>query len=73
MAYRPEAADFCSAYETKTGVPLRQLISEVLRQDPRPPSQREKKEMYGMRLYDINVRWQASGASCLVKSCEKIG
>lgn len=73
VGFLPEAADFCSAYENETGVPLRQLISEVLREDPRPPSQREKKEMYGMRLYDLNVRWQVNGASCLVRRCEKIG
>jgi hypothetical protein len=73
VAYLPEAADFCSAYETETGVPLRQLISEVLREDPRPPSQRKKKEMFGVRLYNINVRWQVSGNSCLVRSCAKVG
>ena len=73
VAYLPEAADFCSAYETETDVPLRQLISEVLREDPRPPSQRKKKEMFGVRLYNINVRWQVSGNSCLVRSCAKVG
>lgn len=66
------AAMFCAEYEADTGVPLHQLISEILREDPRPASQREKKDTYGTRLYDVNVRWHVSGAACQVLSCEKL-
>ena len=50
-----------------------QLITEILKEDPRPPAQRQKKETFGMRLYDVNVRWQVRAASCRVRSCEKVG
>jgi tRNA-Thr(GGU) m(6)t(6)A37 methyltransferase TsaA len=70
--FSADAAHFCTDYEIETGVPLLQLISEILREDPRPAAQREKKEMFGMRLYDINVRWRVSGSACLVVSCEKL-
>ena len=73
IEFLPPAVEFCSAYEHETGVPLQKLITEILREDPRPPSQREKKEKFGMRLYDINVRWQVSAACCRVSSCEKVG
>lgn len=66
------AAEFCRAYEARTATPLRRLIVEVLRQDPRPASQRGRKEMYGMRLHDVNVRWQVNAASCQVISCESL-
>lgn len=72
VEFLPEPAGFCSVFEAETGVPLQQLITEILREDPRPASQRSRKESYGMRLYDVNVRWQISGTGCLVQSCEKL-
>ena len=72
VEFSPAAMEFCSAYEAETATPLGRLIAEILSQDPRPASQRHKKEGYGMRLYDVNVRWQVSAATCLVKSCERL-
>ena len=72
VEYLPAAAQFCAEYEAETGVPLQQLISEILRVDPRPASQREKIDMYGMRLYDINVRWRVSGIACQVLSFSRL-
>ncbi len=39
---------------------LRQLVVEVLQYDPRPTYYRQKgeKRCFGMRLYDLNVRWE---------------
>ena len=73
VEFLPAAVQFCSAYENETGVPLQQLITEILKEDPRPPAQRQKKETFGMRLYDVNVRWQVRAALCRVRSCEKVG
>lgn len=73
VEFFPAAVEFCRAYETETGIPLQQLITEILREDPRPPSQREKKDSFGMRLYDVNVRWQIIAAACKVRSCEMVG
>ena len=72
VEFLPVTVDFCAEYEAETGVPLQQLISEILREDPRPASQREKKDTFGMRIYDVNVRWRVSGTACLVQSCEKV-
>jgi tRNA-Thr(GGU) m(6)t(6)A37 methyltransferase TsaA len=72
VEFLPVAANFCTDYEAETGVPLQKLISEILREDPRPASQRKKKDTYGMRLYNVNVRWQVSGAACQVLGCEKL-
>ena len=70
--FLPAAENFCAVYEAESGVPLQQLIGEILREDPRPASQKEKKDRYGMRLYNVNVRWQVSGTACLVLGCEKL-
>ena len=72
VVFVPEAAHFCAEYEAETGVPLQQLISEILREDPRPASQRDKKDNYGMLVYNVNVRWQVSGAACQVLDCKKL-
>ena len=72
VEFLPVTVHFCADYEAQTGVPLQQLISEILGEDPRPASQREKKDTFGMRIYDVNVRWRVSGTACLVQSCEKV-
>lgn len=55
------AAAFCSDYDTANGDPggtLATLVQEVLRQDPRPQYQAvDEGRVYGMRLFDLNVRW----------------
>ena len=72
VIFLPPAAQFCAAYEAETGVPLHRLISEILKEDPRPASQKEKKDAYGMQLYDVNVRWQVRGDACRILDCEKL-
>lgn len=38
---------------------LKELITQVLQQDPRPAYQKnEDGRVYGVRLYDLNIRWQ---------------
>ena len=72
VRFSPQAREFCSAYERNTGSPLATLISEVLRADPRPASQRSRREEFGMLLYDVNVRWRMEEGGCVVQSCEWI-
>ena len=69
VVFTEEAATFCRRYEADTGVSLQRLITEVLATDPRPSSQREKKDEFGIRLFDVNVRWEVKGTSCRVRSC----
>lgn len=62
------AADFCAAYQQRTGRALRLLIVETLGQDPRPASQRQQMREYGVSLWELNVRWHAQGSRFLVLS-----
>ena len=66
-----EAEMFCSEYERGTGRKLRCLIAEVLKQDPRPASQKDNRTEFGMYLWDVNVRWRVDGDTCRVVSCRK--
>ena len=71
VCFSKEAADFCAGYELRTDIPLQSLIIEVLRVDPRPASQRDKKKEFGMLLGDVNVSWQMEGEACVVLYCEQ--
>lgn len=52
------AAMACSELAAETHIDWRQLLIEVLQQDPRPAYHRSSSErIYGCRLYDQNVRW----------------
>lgn len=67
------AADFCEAYEQHSGRQLRQLITQTLGQDPRPASQRRHRREFGMRLWDVNVRFEARGKQFVVLSVANVG
>ncbi|WP_374354092.1 tRNA (N6-threonylcarbamoyladenosine(37)-N6)-methyltransferase TrmO [Chitinimonas sp.] len=47
---------------------LRQLISEVLAQDPRPGYADDPDREYGMALYDLNIRWRCQAGMAVVCS-----
>ena len=51
---------------------LRQLVSEVLAQDPRPAYKKGKpdEKEYGVRLFDCNVRFRISEPDCMVLAIE---
>jgi len=50
---------YCDAYRAERGVELAALITQVLRQDPRPQYQTPDPErIYGMKLLDLDVRWR---------------
>ncbi len=59
VSFTAEADEACRCYEEDKGRDLKTLIREVLEQDPRPASQRHKFREYGMRLWEMNVRWLA--------------
>ncbi len=66
-----EAKEECLRYRQSTGRNLQLLIEEVLAQDPRPASQRQKEREYGMLLWDMNVRWLAKGQRFTVVSIHR--
>ncbi len=49
----------CLEKQQELGVDVMALIQQILQQDPRPAfhAGRYQKREYGMRLYDMNVRW----------------
>ncbi|MGE6225067.1 hypothetical protein ACLH0T_16625, partial [Aeromonas media] len=56
----------------KTHPELRQLVSEVLAQDPRPAYKKGKPDdkEYGVRLFELNVRFRIREPDCLVSAIE---
>jgi tRNA (adenine37-N6)-methyltransferase len=69
VVFNEEATNFCCLYEQKTGRRLSRLIRETLALDPRPAGHRAKSGEYGMRFWDVNVRWQADKAVFRVVTC----
>lgn len=57
VEFSPSAAAFCAAWPEGD---LRTLITQILRQDPRPAYERESTapQRYGMKLYDFDLRWE---------------
>jgi hypothetical protein len=53
---------------------LKDFISNVLKQDPRPAYKKQKKgeQSYGMTLYNFNICWQVNGEHNYVSHIEKI-
>jgi tRNA-Thr(GGU) m(6)t(6)A37 methyltransferase TsaA len=58
VEFSPAASAFCAAWPG--GGDLRELIGQILRQDPRPAYEHANPtpRLHGMRLYDLDVRWE---------------
>lgn len=63
--FSPAAAAVCAAWPLGD---LRELIAQVLAQDPRPAYQRNNphSRRYGMKLYQYDVRWEMRGGAAYV-------
>lgn len=50
-----------------------EVITGVLAQDPRPAYKKNKldEKEYGVRLYDLNIKWHVNEQTCFVLSIEK--
>lgn len=72
VIFESAAAQFCKHYQRSTGRRLASLIREVLRLDPRPAAQRDKKQEFAMLLFDVNVEWQVNEGVCRVKACSRV-
>lgn len=46
------------------------LTEQVLSQDPRPAYHQDPQRIYGLRLWDLNIRWQASDQQIEVLSID---
>lgn len=61
VSFSAAALAFC---QQQTAYPqLKNLIEQVLKQDPRPSykKQRESEQSYGMTLYNFNIKWTVNG------------
>ena len=58
VGWSAASESFCNTYFLKTGTDLKQILSEVLSQDPRPQYHNaDVLREYGCRLFDLNVRF----------------
>ncbi|KAB2892171.1 MAG: tRNA (N6-threonylcarbamoyladenosine(37)-N6)-methyltransferase TrmO [Desulfobulbaceae bacterium] len=72
VGFSDQAKVFIQSYQSESGRDLLGLIWQILRQDPRPPSQKGDGREFGMMLWDVNIRWQVQGGGFFVLSCERI-
>lgn len=65
VEFSPSAAAFCAAWPNGE---LQELITQILRQDPRPAYEREKAapKRYGMKLCDFDLHWEMYGDTATV-------
>ncbi len=69
IRFSEQAKAFCDELQLRNGRDLRQLIIQLIRHDPRPASQRGRRSHFGMRLWDVNVRWRVADEGVWVESC----
>ncbi len=72
VVFSREASMFCAAYDRDTGRNIRLLIEELVRQDPRPASQKGSKDQFGMLLWDVNIRWRVMDSQFQVLTCRRV-
>ncbi|MCV6611316.1 MAG: tRNA (N6-threonylcarbamoyladenosine(37)-N6)-methyltransferase TrmO [Amphritea sp.] len=65
-----QAENDLQQHSQRLNQPLQQQIEEILRCDPRPAYHKQKSTQreYGIRLYDLNIRWQISSDAIQVIS-----
>lgn len=73
VVFSSEAAKACSRFEHSRYPGLKQLITELITLDPRPGyRQAPRSHCYGMRLWDLNVRFRFETDHILVESISPI-
>lgn len=72
VQFSEEARAFCHQYERQTGRELQIIIGQVLGQDPRPASQRHKDKIFGVQLWDVNIRWTVHHGIVQVIECRVV-
>ena len=60
LTYSPQAEDLLAGLEPDFASQLRQLIRQILEQDPRPAylQGNRSRQSFAMRLYDYDIRWR---------------
>ncbi len=70
VAFSPEAEQAIRGCDPEGLLRLRELIAQVLAQDPRPGymDRYPERERFALRLYDLEVRWRVQGRTALVEA-----
>jgi mRNA-degrading endonuclease RelE of RelBE toxin-antitoxin system len=67
LSYSSAAKETLKALPAGEAKQLQQLILRILQNDPRPAYLEEnKRNRFGMRLYNYNIRWQVRGSTFLI-------
>jgi tRNA (adenine37-N6)-methyltransferase len=70
VIFSPEAEAACRSLESSGYPDLKHLIALHLLQDPRPAYQSDRQKSYGMRLWDVNIRFCFGPATAWVESVQ---
>lgn len=70
VRFLPSAQSQLGNYQQKHPE-LQRLIEQVLAQQPQPAYKKMRSESYGMKLYDINIRWHIADNVIYVESLER--
>ncbi|MEW8508277.1 MAG: tRNA (N6-threonylcarbamoyladenosine(37)-N6)-methyltransferase TrmO [Candidatus Thiodiazotropha sp.] len=67
ISYAPAAEETLNRLSTTQAHKLQSLIQRILENDPRPAYMDEaKRDKFGMRLYDFNIRWEVRDGHFIV-------
>lgn len=60
VEFEPLCEQFCLQYSQHNGIDLKQMLVEILQQDPRPAYQRKaaSDRVYGMKFLNFDIRWR---------------
>jgi len=72
IVFRPAAQEFCHSSHATTGRDLEELIRQVVGNDPRPASQKGRKNSFATTLWGIDVRWVVGETGVEVESCRQL-
>ncbi|OUS23072.1 tRNA (N6-threonylcarbamoyladenosine(37)-N6)-methyltransferase TrmO ['Osedax' symbiont bacterium Rs2_46_30_T18] len=70
--FSSQALQVCEQILLSGAENLRVEIEQVLRCDPRPAYQKDQQRIYGLSLYNLNIRWQISTERIDVLSIENL-
>lgn len=71
VCFSPAAQTVCQ--KALTQYPdLSALIEQVLAQDPRPAYAEDAQRLYGVRLYEFDVKWRCDGNTAIVETLHRV-
>ncbi|MBB5193708.1 tRNA-Thr(GGU) m(6)t(6)A37 methyltransferase TsaA [Silvimonas terrae] len=69
VSFSPVAQAQCAKWRATYPL-LAELITDVLAQDPRPAYADDPQRVYGIRLYELDVKWRCDGRTAFVETLE---